>query len=482
MKPRKTFQNLSEEKQERIIQIAVEEFGNKGFEGASINSMVGRMKIAKGSIFQYFGDKRGFFLFIFNQSVDMVKRYLRSVRDQSLDEELPIRLNKTLSAGITFIQKHPMLYRLYMKVLFESNAPFRDEIIDSLRQHSTRYLKSLLENARLKKELNNNIDVEKAAFVLDAIMDRFLSAHTIKHLDSGLGIYHASDDTTQIWISEITEMICTGIVRSDNSENKQSSTLKKPYILIIAAVDDELNALIQKISHPHRSIIGNRNIISGTIGNVNVKLLVSGPGMINTAQALTAMIESERPQLIVDTGCAGAFQQSGLTIGDIAIATQEIDIHSGLESSTDKYIPDELPFDLLNRPEAINNKISGFKNRYQIHEDLINQACNILQSVTMPLHFQVKKGPFLTVSTITTSDARANALFKKFNPCMEQMEGAAAAHIAAIYDLLFIEIRSASNFVGKRDMDSWNLDLAFQNACTAVYKFIQEVNIDKVNF
>ncbi len=65
--PRKTFQNLSKEKQERITRIAVEEFAYKGFEGASINSMVGRMKIAKGSIFQYFGDKKGLFLFVFNR-------------------------------------------------------------------------------------------------------------------------------------------------------------------------------------------------------------------------------------------------------------------------------------------------------------------------------------------------------------------------------------------------------------------------------
>jgi len=480
MSPRKTFQNLSEEKQDRIIQIAVEEFGNKGFEGASINAMVGRMKIAKGSIFQYFGDKKGLFLFVFTQSVEMVKKYLRSVRDQSLDEDLSTRLNKTLSAGIIFIKNHPLLYRLYMKVLFESKAPFRDEIITSLRRHSTDYLKSLLENACLKEELNKNIDINKAAFVLDAVMDRFLCAHTIKHLNSGLGIYGASDDTTQSWISDITEMICTGIIKSDISQNSQSSLINKPYILIIGAVDDELAGLIEKISHPNRFFIGSRNIFSGTMGNVYVKVLVSGPGIVNTSQALTAMIESERPQLIIQTGCAGAFRQSGLMIGDVAIATHEIDIHSGLESSSNAHIPDELPFDLLNKPEAANNKTSEFKNCYQIHKELINQACNVLQTDSITSDFQVKKGPFITVSTITTTNARAHALFERFAPYMEQMEGAAAAHISMIYNIPFFEIRAASNFVGKRDSNSWDLDLAFKNSSIAVYKFIQVLKLDKV--
>jgi futalosine hydrolase len=482
MNPNKTFQNLSAEKQDRIIQIAVEEFGNKGFDGASINAMVSRMKIAKGSIFQYFGDKKGLFLFVFNQSVEMVKKYLKSVRDQSLDEDLQFRLNKTLAAGISFINNHPLLYRLYMKVLFESKAPFRDEIIDSIRQHSINYLKSLLENARLKNELNKNIDVNKAAFVLDAVMDRFLSAHTIKHLDSGLGIYDSPDETTQIWIAEITEMICTGITKSENFSSNQSLTTKKPYILIIAAVEQELAGLIQKISFPNRSGIGNRNITEGCLGNVYVKLLVSGPGIINTAQALTAMIESERPQLIVQTGCAGVFRQSGLTIGDVSIATEEIDIHSGLESSSNCYIPDDLPFDLLNRLYTTNNKESlKLKNRYPLNKELINQAYRILQSDNASSDYQIKTGPFITVSTITTTDKRADALFNKFNPCMEQMEGSAAAHIAIIYNIPFIEIRSASNFVGKRDVDSWNPDLAFKNACNAVYKFIQDFRINKVN-
>ena len=474
MKPRKVFQNLSKEKQDRITRIAVEEFGNKGFDGASINAMVDRMQIAKGSIFQYFGDKKGLFLFVFNRSVDMVKGYLRVVRDQSTDENLETRLNKTLSAGIAFIKNHPLLYRLYMKVLFEPKAPFRDEILISLRQHSTDYLKSLLENALLKEALNKNINLDKAAFVLDAVMDRFLSAHTIKHLDSGLGIYDAPLETTQIWITEITKMICTGIVRSDISEKKQSDLIKKPYVLILAAVDEELTGLIRKIKTPHRSNVGNRNIISGALGNVHVKLLTTGPGVINTAQTLTAMIESEQPQMIIQTGCAGSFRQSGLKIGDIGIATEEIDIHMGLESSSGSCVTDELPFALLKTPKMI-------KNRYPINEKLVNQAFQILQPDKMSSNFKIKKGPFITVSTITTTNNRADALFKEFTPCMEQMEGSAAAHVAIIYNIPFIEIRSACNFVGKRDTDAWDTDLSFQNACIAVYKFIQEVNINKLN-
>jgi len=60
-----------------------------------------------------------------------------------------------------------------------------------------------------------------------------------------------------------------------------------------------------------------------------------------------------------------------------------------------------------------------------------------LQTDSITSDFQVKKGPFITVSTITTTNARAHALFERFAPCMEQMEGAAAAHISMIYNIPF---------------------------------------------
>ena len=465
MQPGKTFQNLSPEKQERITRIAAEEFSDKGFDGASVNAMVDRMGIAKGSIFQYFGDKKGLFLFVFNQSVEMVKGYLRTVRDQSIHEDLPTRLEKTLAAGIDFIKSHPLLYRLYIKVLSESRVPFREEILLSLREHSIGYITTLILDALGKGEIRTGVDPGKAAFILDAVMDRFLQSHTLIHLDGGLGIYKAASGTTNIWIKDMVGMIYRGI--GETGEKRPES---HPYILILAAVDAELAKLRAKIENPSPVWVGKRNAISGSLGNHQVLLLTTGPGMINAAQALTASIESRRPAMIIQTGCAGAFQGSGLQVGDVAVATLEIDVYIGLESRNGSSFPEDLPFSLL------KNGGAEYKNHYPINEGLVAEVFGILQPAAAKNGFRVSKGSFVTVSTITTTDHRAKTLFDRFRPCMEQMEGAAAAHIALMYDIPFIEIRSASNMVGKRDKSAWNLPLAFQNACVAVEAVVGEVD------
>ncbi|MDL1963246.1 MAG: futalosine hydrolase [Deltaproteobacteria bacterium] len=239
-------------------------------------------------------------------------------------------------------------------------------------------------------------------------------------------------------------------------------------IIVLAAVEGELSKLIDRIESPILSIVGGRKITSGYIAGKPVRVLITGPGTVNTVQSLTAAIENARPSLIIQTGCAGAFRESGLNIGDIGIATEEIDIQLGIETEDSSLPLNELPFSIIKSSNVDS------KNRYSLDIELVNQALEILTKVFEGKSVQVVKGSFVTVSTITSTDSRAKDIYKQFSPCMECMEGAGAAHLAIHYDIPFLEIRSASNFVGKRDRNSWNLSLAFERGALAVLNLIRD--------
>ena len=55
------FDNLDEDKQDQIIDAAVEEFADKGYEAASINRIIEQAGISKGSMYYYFEDKADLF-------------------------------------------------------------------------------------------------------------------------------------------------------------------------------------------------------------------------------------------------------------------------------------------------------------------------------------------------------------------------------------------------------------------------------------
>jgi futalosine hydrolase len=92
----------------------------------------------------------------------------------------------------------------------------------------------------------------------------------------------------------------------------------------------------------------------------------------------------------------------------------------------------------------------------------------------------IKKGPFVTVSTITATDDRARALYARYNPVVEQMEGAAAAHISLLYGIPFVEIRGVSNMAGKRERQAWDMPRACRNCCEALVSFIKGIDLKQL--
>jgi futalosine hydrolase len=142
----------------------------------------------------------------------------------------------------------------------------------------------------------------------------------------------------------------------------------------------------------------------------------------------------------------------------------------GIESSQKDEIPEKLPFVLF------SSKENEYTNQYSVDTQWLNTAIQALKRIPENSGFKIKKGPFITVSTITASDGRARALFNNFDSIVEQMEGSAAAHVSALYNIPFLEIRGISNFVGYRDKKSWNVPLACQNCSNALLTFIQNID------
>ena len=96
--PSDTFFRLPEEKRERLIEAAWEEFTTVNFSDASINKIVLRARIPRGSFYQYFADKEDLFTYL----LEGVKEHiLEKTADAILNSpdglfEVPVRLFEEL--------------------------------------------------------------------------------------------------------------------------------------------------------------------------------------------------------------------------------------------------------------------------------------------------------------------------------------------------------------------------------------------------
>ena len=97
----------------------------------------------------------------------------------------------------------------------------------------------------------------------------------------------------------------------------------------------------------------------------------------------------------------------------------------------------------------------------------------------------IKTGTFVTVSTVTGTDKRARELEKRFSASSasgggaicENMEGAAVAHVCAMYGIPMLEIRGISNIVEDRDRSKWDIKTAAENCQKAVFVLLKEGRI-----
>ncbi len=206
-----TFRHLPPDKQERVLEAALTEFADQGFQAASLNRMVAQAGIAKGSVYQYFPNKEGMFRFIFENALALVRHTLLQVKEETLEHGLFTRLEQSLLAGVRFLKEHPRIFSLYLKIQFDKNVPFRDEFLAAVRRHASEYFGSLVRRARARGELRPGLPEETMLFLLDAVFDRFLQAAAIPALDPTLGLHQADEAALQRRIRQLVNLLRDGL-------------------------------------------------------------------------------------------------------------------------------------------------------------------------------------------------------------------------------------------------------------------------------
>jgi len=205
------FRSLSPEKQEKIFDAALNEFASNGYLNASMNSLVKAAGISKGSLFLYFRTKRDLFSGVVEIATARVKQYLREVALETTEMDFFQRLERLLRAGLQFIDDNPMLARIYFHLLQSGESPFGVERVADLHNQSREFLAGFVITAIDRGEVRGGTDVDRVAFLLNAMLDRLLQAYYLEHLGSGLGLYRGEPWELECWVRAMVDLLRTGV-------------------------------------------------------------------------------------------------------------------------------------------------------------------------------------------------------------------------------------------------------------------------------
>lgn len=189
-------------------------------------------------------------------------------------------------------------------------------------------------------------------------------------------------------------------------------------ILLVSATQLEIQEYL--ISAPHHDV------------------LITGVGLPAAMYELTSQLQGHRYDLVIQAGVGGAFEGSGLQLGDVVAVQQDAFGDSGsYEGNSIKS---------LHELGLTTDK-----------EWIVNQHKSILSKAKLPL----VKG--VTVTTLTNYQPFVHSLMHKWNAHIESLEGAALHYVCNKKHITYLQIRSVSNFVGERDKSKWLMGTAIGN-------------------
>lgn len=238
-------------------------------------------------------------------------------------------------------------------------------------------------------------------------------------------------------------------------------------VLLISATTMEQTQLRSALGQAVSQSVCGRAWAAGLYADRSVWLVETGLGPVNTAHALTRALEMEPPRFVLQVGVAGAYPDSGLQVGDLALAGEEHYGDLGVGTTTGWRPADEIGLPVA-RTEG-----GDLYNRFPVDPGLTAAARQVLDGAGLG---PVACGPFVTVAECSGTDALGRERARRVPGALcESMEGAAAAHICALYGARLVEVRGISNQVADRDRSRWDLPRACAAAQAAAALLLREL-------
>lgn len=219
----------------------------------------------------------------------------------------------------------------------------------------------------------------------------------------------------------------------------------KTRLLVCAATADELRTFLRD-DETLPAAAEDGYAISGALA-----MAVTGVGMPCTLLRLPPLLASFQPDLVLNIGIAGAYPNSGLAVGDIAVARSETVGDIGFE------LPDEPSF-----RHVSSAPFGRFYRKLPLTP--------VPEQGWRPAGYHIVVTDGCTVN-MCTGTSRTGLMRERLHDVgMESMEGAAVALACDAAGIRASEVRAISNIAADRSMLPENIRLALNH----LREFLQE--------
>jgi len=213
--PTVTWARVDPARRAAVIEAAEDEFGAHGFSRGSLNIIARRAGVAKGSLFQYFADKRDLYAFITDIASQRVRRYVEDlIRD--LDPSRPFFefLTDLLDGWVTYYAEHPRERALHAAVSLEVDTEARISVRNVSNRHYLDVLRPLVHGAQIRGDLRADSDTDALLSLLLMIFPHLALAPYVRGLDPVLGLDEPTPEQPTLAVRRLVAVLAAAFAAS----------------------------------------------------------------------------------------------------------------------------------------------------------------------------------------------------------------------------------------------------------------------------
>jgi TetR/AcrR family transcriptional regulator len=156
------FLNLTAEEQSRVINAALNEFAEKDFETASLNNIIARAGISKGSMYHYFANKEDLYFYLIKRVLDTKETFLKEtlaglgkpLLEMSFFESLEYQMVASVDFAVQYYREH----QLSVHLLNMAEGPLKDRLYGDLNRAFEDYVSVMVDEAIQAGEIRDDFD------------------------------------------------------------------------------------------------------------------------------------------------------------------------------------------------------------------------------------------------------------------------------------------------------------------------------------
>ncbi len=163
--PKPTFINLQKNKKNKILAVALNEFALNDYDHASITRIVKVLEIAKGSVYQYFENKKDLYLYLVEQATRKRQEYVKPLLKNPPNDFYEL-ITQLFKETIQFDIENPLYSRLLSNANNEKFSKDLGNAMLEVRKKSMDFMRGLIEREVLMGSVRFDLNIDLASYLL----------------------------------------------------------------------------------------------------------------------------------------------------------------------------------------------------------------------------------------------------------------------------------------------------------------------------